>query len=161
MGKRHKKTHVSSVRHGESPTIERTRHLGGTRIEIIDRDLSGHTLIRRHKAAWECPLDAYFERGVLSQSEHQAGHKFRRAYIRAVMRVRTDDSSGGAHGDRQMAAVMPIYSEQLLKAAYATLSTQQRAIIINVCGHDEVAGHSARLKTLHRGLERLCALWDL
>ena len=60
-----------------------------------------------------------------------------------------------------MAALMVIKSEQILLAAYATLSPAQKAIVISVCGHDHWAGGTYKIQTLRRALERLAELWKL
>ena len=161
MSKKPKKPRILTVRIGETPTPERRHHNGGVVSEIVDRDISDKILIRRYKAVWECPLDTYLERNAISEPEHRAGLKFRHAYFRAILGIKVDDIGSGSEGDREMAYLTPIYSQRLLQDAYEALSPQQKAIVINVCGHDQVAGETARLKTLHRGLERLCEVWKI
>ena len=158
MSKKRHKTRISSVRIGETPTRERRHHNGGVVSEIIDRDVSGNILIKRYKSVWDCPLDAYLDRAVISESEHEAGYKFRYAYFRAVLGIRVADVGSGNKGDPEMAFLNPLYSTRLLNEAYEALSPKQAAIIINVCGHDEVAGDTDRLQTLRRGLKKLCKL---
>jgi len=161
MAKKQKKARILTVRAGEAPTPERRFHNGGVVSEIVDRDISHSILVKRYKAAWECPLDAYLIRGAITEPEHRAGVKFRNAYLRAVLRLRIEDIGTGCRGSADMAALTPIYSQRLLNDAYSALSTKQRAILISVCGHDEVAGATPRLKTLHRGLEKLCEVWKI
>jgi hypothetical protein len=60
-----------------------------------------------------------------------------------------------------MASLTPIYSERLIGQAYEALSPKQKAIIVDVCGHDECAGETAKFKTLLRGLTKLCEVWKI
>lgn len=161
MAKKHKKQRITTVRIGDKPTQERQNHNGGVEAETVDRGVNGKILVKRYKAVWECPLDAYLGRGAISELEHLAGLKFRNAYLRAVLRLKIADIGAGCRGDLEMAALTPIYSEKLLNDAYAALSPKQKAIVIDVCGHDEVAGDTAKMKTLHRGLEKLCDVWKI
>lgn len=161
MVKKPKKARILTVRIGERPSPERQFRNGGVVSEIVDRDVSDKILIRRYKAVWECPLDTYLARSAISEPEHRAGLKFRHAYFRAVLGIKVDDIGSGSEGDREMAYLTPIYSQRLLRDAYEALSRHQKAIVINVCGHDQVAGETAKLKTLHRGLEKLCEVWKI
>ena len=161
MSQNRRKTRITTVRIGEAPTQERRRQNGGVTHEAVDRDKHGRVLIRRYKSVWDCPLDTYRDRQVISAPEYEAGSKFRHAYFRAVLGIKVDDVGAGSCGDKEMAVLTPIYSERLLKEAYEALSEHQKAIIIDVCGHDECAGETAKLKTLHRGLERLCEIWKI
>jgi len=161
MSKKQRKRRILTVRIGETPTPERRRHNGGVVSEIVDRDVSDRILIKRYKAVWECPLDTYLGRRAISEAEHRAGQKFRHAYFRAVLGIKLDDIGTGSEGDYEMAVLTPVYSQRLLRDAYEALSPKQKAIVISVCGHDEVAGETARLKTLHRGLEKLCDVWKI
>jgi hypothetical protein len=153
------KNRILTVRIGETPTQERRSHDGGVKAEIVDRDISDKVLIKRYRAVWECPLDTYLDRAAISPPEHRVGQKFRRAYFRAVFGIRVEDVGSGCEGDFEMSMLTPIYSQRILKQAYEALSLKQKEIVINVCGHDEVAGSTAKVKTLHRALERLTDLW--
>lgn len=155
--RRHKRRNLS-VRVGETPTRER-RNQGALATEVIDRDCEGKALICRYKVLGDIPLDAYLLRGKISEGAYQAGLKFRSAYMRAVLRVHVEDAGAGAHGDPEVAALTPIYSVQILNAAYAVLSPRQKALLIDVCGHDLWAGGTVNIKTMRRGLEVLAALW--
>jgi hypothetical protein len=75
--------------------------------------------------------------------------------------LKIEDVGSGSKGDMEMAFLSPLYSEILLKEAYKALSAKQKDIVIDVCGHDECAGATAKLKTLHRGLEKLCEIWEI
>jgi hypothetical protein len=161
MAKRKHKGRITAVRTGETPTPERRLQHGGVSAEVIDRDNRGKVLMHRFKAIAECPLDAYWQRGHLTEAEYKAGTKFRHAYFRAILRIQVEDKGSGAHGDPEMSMIAPIYSEQILREAYVVLSPLQKAVIVAVCGHDEWAGGTPKIKTLHRGLERLVDLWKL
>lgn len=161
MRKNRHKGRILTVRMGEKPTPERRRQNGGVISEIVDRGAGDRILVKRYRAVWECPLDVYLDREVITEPEYRAGQKFRNAYFRAVLGIKVDDIGTGNEGDREMAMLSPIYSDRLLCDAYEALSPKQKAIVVSVCGHDEVAGETARLKTLHRGLEKLCDVWKI
>jgi hypothetical protein len=161
MSKKYRKNRILTVRIGETPTKERRNHNGGVIAEIADRDSAHRILIKRFRAVWECPLDKYRDDMAISLAEHQAGLKFKNAYYRAVLGIKVSDIGSGCKGDWEMASLTAVYSERLLIEAYQALSPKQKAIVINVCGHDEVAGTTARLKTLHRGLMKLCNVWKI
>lgn len=157
--RKHKKT-LQPVRIGEKPTQERRRH-DYIVTEIIDRDNQDNVLICRYKVVGNIPLEAYFLRGKITQDEYRAGQKFRQAYLRAVLKVQVDDASSGSHGDPEMCILTPIHSERVLREAYGVLTPTQKLLIISVCGHDEWAGSTVKLRTLHRALEALAKLWKL
>ena len=161
MTKRQRKKHYSPTCNGLIPTDERRKQNGGVSSEIINRDKNGKPLTKRYKSVWDCPLDVYLDRSVIDVSEHAAGYKFRHAYFRAVLGIRVSDIGSGNQGDKEMAVITPIYSERLLSEAYEALTPEQKTIVISVCGHDECAGKTAKLQTLHRGLERLRHLWKI
>lgn len=135
--------------------------MGGVVTEVIDRDLRGNPYLKRDRAIAECVLDAYLFRRILSHREYEAGIKFRKAYLRAVHRVRVEDPLSSSAYDPEMALLIAPISEQILRDAYAVLSEAQKRIAINVCGADDWAKGSARLATLRRALEKLVDLWKL
>ncbi len=141
--------------------MERQHQQGGVKSEVVDRDLRGNVYQRRHRAVYECMLDSYHAQGNLTQSEYEAGMKFRRAYLRAVFRMAVEDEGDSSAYDPEMALLMVPISEQLLRDAYATMTQPQQMVAIAVCGHDQNAGNSDRIETLHRGLERLATLWKI
>ena len=157
--RRHKRKNIP-VRVGEGPTPERRKQ---SRIvtEVIDRATDNKVLMCRYKVIGDTPLDAYLLRGKITQDEHRAGLKFRAAYLRAVLRIRAEDTGVGAHGDPEMAFITPVHSERVLREANGVLTPAQKALIISVCGHDEWAGGTVKLRTLHRALEALVKLWKL
>jgi len=159
MAKRGHKRKFHTIRIGETPLPERCRQNGGVVAEVIDRDTSDKIVMQRFRAVAECTLDIYVVKGKLTIAQHKAGMRFRHAYLRAVLRLKVEDSGSGSHGSMDMAALMPIHSERVLLEAYAVLSKQQKAVIIAVCGHDEWVGSTAKGKTLKRALERLTGLW--
>ncbi|MEJ0061656.1 MAG: hypothetical protein WDO70_00245 [Alphaproteobacteria bacterium] len=161
MAKYKRRKKIPAILTGDASTPERQRRNGGIAREVIARDNHGEAMMFRFKAAIDCALDAYFQRGVLTQTEYMAGMKFRHAYLRAVLKVRVEDIDSGSHGDPEMSFLTPIYSERVLREAYETMSAKQKAVIVAVCGHDEWAGGTSKLKILHRGLEKLAGIWKL
>ena len=144
-----------------SPTLERQGQNGG----IIENKRWPKTTQKqsdRHiRAREECVLDSYIWRGILSRSEYKAGLKFRRAYLRAVLRIKISDNGAGSHGDHEMKALLPLQSEEILSEAYNALSLAQKSLIISVCGHDSWAGGTYKLETLRRGLQILATIWKI
>lgn len=160
MAKRRKRKNLPA-RTGEVATPERQKQQGGVVSEVVDRDAHGNVYQRRHRAVAECMLDAYHYRGNLTEDEYQAGMKFRRAFLRAVFGLNVEDPASSGEYDPEMAMLIVPISEELLRAAYAELTSAQKKIVMSVCGYDECAGNSDRIETLHRGLERLAKLWKI
>jgi len=155
MSKRHDKQRISSVRTGATPTKERRRQHGGVTFDVIDRDYHNKILVRRYRAVWECPLDAYVDKGAISVSEHWAGLKFREAYFQAVL-------CKAAICDRIRKYTPDIgYSpgERVLKEAYRALSHEYKGAVVDICGHDQPARDMAKLDRLKKGLGQLAELW--
>ena len=161
MAKRRRKKVSLPARLGEQATMERRRQLGGVVAEVIDRDLRGNPFMKRDRARCECVLDDYLYRLLLTLSEHEAGMKFRCAYLRGVCRVMVDDPGTGGEYDPEMAMLIVPISEEILREAYKVLTKAQKEIMIRVCGHGEWAGGTDKLETLRRALERLVTLWKL
>jgi len=149
------------IRQGETVTRERRRQNGGVISEIMERDNSGKAYIKRQRACAECVLDYYLSRGKISAPEYEAAMKFRKAYLRAVLRVKVEDNGAGAHGDPEMAMLIIAESERRLRQAYAVLSPSQKTVVISVCGHDDWVGDTYRFETFHRALARLIDLWPI
>jgi len=145
---------------GMTPTKERQQKAGGIIIAPIHEKNGNKTYITQSKVQAECTLDHYKVLKKITESEFAAGIKFRRAYLCAVEHIKTEDSFG-SHGDIEMAYINPIYSEQILRQAYAVLSRIQKSVVIDVCGHDYGAGNTSRIMTLRRGLGALAKLWRL
>src|ERR1700677_3960575 len=91
-----------SIKDGAAPTKERRRQNGGVYAEIITKDAKGYSLIKRYRAVWECPLDAYRDLGVINTQEHKAGLKFRRLYYATVICRAVNDRGSRVEGDNQV-----------------------------------------------------------
>lgn len=157
--KRKYKKKALPVRVGELATVERCRQLGGMVTEVVDRDLRGNPIIKRHKAKIECHLDIYLYREQLSIPEYDAGMIFRKAYSRYVLGIKVEDDVQGACGDVEMAMLAVPHSKKLLDQAHGVLSQPQWMVIEAICGLDDTAGNSYRFETFRRGLEKLVDLW--
>ena len=161
MAKRRKAKRRLPARQGERAGVEREKKIGGVITEAIDRDLRGNPYMVRDRVRIECSLDYYFWKGQLTESEYDAGLKFSRAYQRAVLGIKVEDPAASGPYDPEMAMLIVPISEEMLCAAYEELSEAQKKIVIDVCGHNKYAGTTDRVQTLHRGLEKLAALWGL
>ncbi len=161
MQKRRYKKKALSIRIGEAPTKERSQHQGGIVVEAAESTPNGQPITLRHRAIAECVLDSYYIRELISDPEYMAGMRFRKAYLRAILRVKVEDVGGGAHADPEMAMLTPLYSEQLLREAYSVLDMTEKSVIITVCGHDDWVGGAYRMAALHAGLQKLIELWKL
>lgn len=161
MSKRRPKKKALDVVVPVGTTPERRRQNGGVIIETATHHNDCKTRAKRYRSTAECMLDAYRWHGKISDKEHAAGMKFRRAYLRAVLRVKVEDQGSGSRCDYDMSGLMVPISEQILKQAYSVLSTAQKALIVRVCGDDTPAGDSYRLETLKRGLAQLIQLWKI
>ena len=157
--KRHYKKKALPARCWERATVERQRQLGGMITEVVDRDLRGNSILKRHKAKIECHLDIYLYREQLSVPEYDAGMIFRKAYMRYVLGIKVDDDVQGGRADAEMAMLAIPYSKKLLDQARAALSLPQWVVIEAICGLDDTAGGSSRFATFRRGLEVLVDLW--
>jgi len=155
MRKRYRRSRVYAVRTGETPTKERRRQNGGVIAEVVDRDADGRIFIKRYRAVWECPLDAYLDYRVITEPEHKAGLLFRGAYLSAILSRR----AAYERLDKNAAYQDPIQSERMLKEAYRTLSSHYKAAIIDICGHDLPARDMVKLGRMKKGLGQLADLW--
>jgi len=160
MAKNARNNKKTSYVHGMLPTKERQQKQDGVISEPIHERNGNKTYVKRYKARAECTLDHYQMLKKISDSEYEAGMIFARAYMRAVLHVSVDDISG-SHGDVEMSFLTPIHSERLLREAYDALSKTQKAVVIDVCGHDYGVGTTDRLEVLKRGLSCLAKLWRL
>jgi len=156
MNKNLDKGRIYSVRTGITATKERRRQQGGVMTEIVNRDVDGKILIKRHKAVWECHLDEYYDRHTIGEPEHKAGIIFRRAYFQAVLCRR----AAYERYKRNLTTIEATPSEKLLKSVYRTLPSYTMGVIIDICGHDRRARYIGELNTLKNGLERLAIVWD-
>jgi hypothetical protein len=156
MAKRKHKKKLQPLRLGDGPTMERRQQLGGTEQEIVDRDYHGNILVLRYRAAYECMLDAYLLKGLIGKAAHEAGMRYRLAWLRVVERVKVEDrfASGVSMGTEEWLNAVT-QSEKYLNEASAALTEPQKAIIMRVCVDDKRAGGTDALETLRRGLENL------
>ena len=139
-----------------APTKERCRQNGGLYAEIIRRDPSeGHQLIKRYRAVWECPLDAYRDFGLINAREYETGMKFRRIYYSAVMCREVNEREAIWGGDVRVTSV-----EKQLRSALKILPSNDRVAVIDVCGHNQPAMDSKRLDALKKGLGHLALSWN-
>ncbi len=157
--KRHYKKKALPARCWERATMERRRQLGGLITEVVDRDLRGNSILKRHKAKIECHLDIYLYRGQLSVPEYDAGMIFRKAYMRYVLDIKVDDDVQGGRADAEMAMLAVPHSKKLIDEAHDVLSQPQWMVVEAICGLDDTAGNSYRFETFRRGLEKLVDLW--
>ncbi|MFY9287906.1 MAG: hypothetical protein WAO98_05335 [Alphaproteobacteria bacterium] len=162
MSKKSQKPKIAKYTRGISPTKERHNQNCGVISEPIHEKNGYQTYTRRHRAMFECSLDAYLWFNQIDEAEYAAGMKFRRAYLCYICKVRVDDYGSGSHGDPEMAALMPVISEKILTEAYEVLTKKQKTLIINVCGINLRAGSGGNNFALFkRGLERMAKRWSL
>jgi hypothetical protein len=159
--KRKYKKKALPARFGELATLERRRQLGGVTTEVIDRDLRGGVLLKRHTAVCECQLDVYKFREQLTDKEYDAGLIYRRAFMRYVLGIQVDDKVQGGRSDAEMAMLSIPHSKKLLDQAHAVLSQPQSTVVRAICGLDDSAGNTYRFETFRRGLEKLVDIWKV
>ncbi|MDD3289156.1 MAG: hypothetical protein PHX43_09205 [Alphaproteobacteria bacterium] len=166
MSKRQRKRKTQPIRLGELAPKELCQH-NKIILEVVDRDPDGRAYIKRQRVLDECRLDSYLHRLFIDEREHEAGMKFRYAYVRVNFHIRVDDAApnlflnevGGGNSEERMIA--GIASEELLRKIYKILTPSQRRVVIAVCGCDEFAGTTAKRKTLKRALYRMARYWHL
>ncbi len=155
---RHKsKNKVTSIKTGMVPTKERHQHNGGIIAEVTELDNQGKALMHRYRAVWECPLDAYKDKKIITEPEYLSGLRFRQAYYRAVLSRR-------AGYERLNAAPMDTSltpSERILRDAYKILPSYNKGAVIDICGHDRYAESEKEVKALRNGLGRLARCWHM
>lgn len=159
MTKRKDRKHSAVVKMGEVPTKERQHQNGGVFSEIVECDVNGKALIKRYRAVWECPLDAYRDRKILTGPEHLAGLRFRKAYYKAILSRRATSERLRPYSLRPSVGLTT--SEKILKEAYQTLPPYNKGIIIDICGHDLPARDQATLDKLKEGLGHLALRWHM
>jgi hypothetical protein len=158
-----KVTRSMVVRMNEVATPERKKQMGGV---VNDYEADGpksRVMLLRHRARTECVLDVYRLQGKIDIEEFEAGMRFRIAYLCKAEGIKTRDSMDGitVSGDYITELERMTWAEGTLKEAYGELSHFQALIITHVCGTDQIAGSTARLQTLKRGLSVLAKLWGL
>lgn len=147
---------LSTMRVGTAPTKERRRQNGGVIKEIIKNTASGK-LIRRYRAVYECPLDAYLSADLISKAEHCAGIGFRRAYYGAVISRPTDSRPVSA----EEAAKEPTMYEKALGQVYSILPSDEMSAVINVCGFSEHSWNPQAYEKMRKGLGHLAVQWNM
>jgi len=167
MGRRQykKKRPAPVARAGERATPERRHQLGGVITEVVDRDATGGTYIKRHRARIECMLDYYFRKHRISDAQYMAGLKFREIYLRTTygysFKVLCNPflmEAGQADHEGRMLAHLDC--GRLLSEATKQLMPEELTIVRNVCGYDEFAGGRDKKRILMRALDRLAAFWS-
>jgi len=140
--------------HG-TPTKERAQHNGGVDEEVVAWDADGNPIATRFRAIWECPLDAYRDKGLISKQEHKTGIDFRRVYYGVVLNRPLDINPI----TEEQAAREPTASEALLKQAYDTLPSDEVEVIVTVCGNSHHIWNARAYEKLRRGLGHLALAW--
>lgn len=144
----------NDIKAGIAPTKERHFHNGGVIRETIRH---GDTLSNRYRAVWECPLDVYFGRHIISKAEYRAGLRFHRAYYGAVLCRRIDMHPTSS----EQASIKSSKCDDLLKEAYATLPFETLGTVVDVCGHSKPLYSPRALETLRKGLGHLAIEWNM
>jgi hypothetical protein len=136
------------------PTQERHWHNGGLIAETVVSGNSG--IITRYRAVWECPLDVYRDRRILSPTQYRAGLRLRRAFRDVVARHR-------AMCSRMMQSLSlsetSSMSDKIIKDASAIVAAGDMPTVIDVCGYDQLIWNPNALDKLRRGLGHLAVAW--
>ncbi len=151
------KRQLSSIKIDAAPTKERRRQQGGVRTEVIVQDKHGKALMHRYRAVWECPLDVYKDKKIITEPEYQSGLRFREAYHRSVLSRRAGyERLNNFPNDMRLTP-----GERLVKDAYRILSSHHMGAVIAICGHGQPAKDEQELKVLRGSLGRLARCWQL
>jgi hypothetical protein len=150
------KKRFNTVRIGIGPTKERCLQNGGVIAELIGRDASGTSLIKRYKAMWECPLDMYRDTNLISIGEHRAGMQFKSAYYNAVLYRRTVNER--LYRELSITATR---SDKIMKEAYEALQPGDLGLVVDVCAHDQHIWNLSAFEKLRRGLGHLAVRWHM
>lgn len=149
------KPRITTVKMGETPTKERRHQNGGVMSETVARDVDDKSLVKRYRAVWECPLDVYKDRKIITEPEHRAGLRFRQAYHRTVL----SRSAARERLNRYPAKEGLTMNEKLIKDAYHVVSPHNIGAVIDVCGHGQMIWSSKALESLRKGLGDLAVSW--
>ncbi len=158
MKKHNRKYQKIAFKTGMAPTKERHQHSGGVIAETITIQCRRPTQVRRYRAVWDCPLDAYKSVQAISGAEYRAGLQFREAYQRAVY------SRGAEHERLSRFTGLNTElteSEHLVEDALRALPPYTAGTVIDVCGHDRIAESQQEIKALKAGLGRLASCWGM
>jgi len=156
MTKQKNRNKTTTVEIGIFPTKERFRQNGGLVPEAIASDSSG-TSVDRYRAVWECPLDAYRDRSILTEPEYRAGLRFREAYHKAVLSRRASFE----RLNRYPTTTGLSRSERLVRDANSAVSPYNMGVVIDICGYDRPAKDTAMLDKLKKGLGHLAVRWNM
>jgi hypothetical protein len=155
-------------------TRERMRQNGGVIVEQHAVSASNRAVMLRHRARYECRLDAYLARQKIDESQYRAGLQFRTAWLFKAHSIQTIDiiwsgdsttlekiDGGKKESKLEERLKRKNWSERILRDAYrkAGLTPHQRKIVIRVCGEDEFVGPAADIRTLQRALDKLARFW--
>lgn len=156
MRKCRSRNRIVSVRSGIAPTKERRRQNGGIICEVLESDSKGRPLMTRYRAVWECPLDVYRDRKLISPVQYRAGLRFHRIYRSAVLRRHRDDLRPTS---LEQAAMEPTMQDKLLNEAYHILVPGEVDVVITVCGHNQMIYSAKAYEKLRKGLGHLAIAW--
>lgn len=157
MRKHKRKKSITGPGTGANPTKERHNRNGGLIWENVPSSTRPGQFVRRYRAVWESPLDAYRASGVISRDEYRAGLRFHRAYYGVVLCRRADfKPTSDEHASWRETAV-----EKLLKLARKIIAPEDLSAVVAICGHSEPARNPRTLTCLKRGLGDLASQWHL
>jgi hypothetical protein len=154
MQRKHKRT--IAVIFGTSPTKERRQHNGGLIMERVAKGMKGRRVVNRYRAAWECPLDIYRARKLITGAEYQAGLRFRQAFHQAVLSRSAQIERWQPYTHTNME---PTMSERLINEAYEVLGNEERDAVTTVCGYGGVIWNPAAYEKFKKGLGHLSVRW--
>lgn len=157
MSKHKRKKSISGPGTGATPTKERRNQNGGLIWEAIPSSTRPGQIVRRYRAAWESPLDAYRAYGVINREEYRAGLRFHRAYYGAVLCQR--EANRPVSGKEALNPQTPM--EWLLKLARGIINPADLNAVVDVCGYSKPAKNLRALACLKRGLGDLASQWHL
>jgi len=148
-------------------TPERHRH-GGIDLVAV-RAGSGKHVTHAARVRRECWLDTYLERGVISETEHEAGLKFR-AYSEKARLLRTAlaiDYSRAGRGQSMDTPLAVIMASERLTMLRDVLSPEEWQVIEGVCGHGESVTAAAGTRRnnavprLRAALDQAARVWGI
>ncbi|MEJ0062757.1 MAG: hypothetical protein WDO70_06030 [Alphaproteobacteria bacterium] len=156
MSKRKGRKGITGLRTWATPTKERRRQNGGVICDTIQSS-TRIGLIRRYRAVWECPLDAYHAHGVIRWAEYRAGLRLHRAYHGVVLCRRADyRPMSDEHASWPQTRI-----EKLLNLARKIIMPEDLNTVIDICGHSRPAQFQRELVSLKRGLGDLASRWHM
>lgn len=157
MSKRKNRKGITGPGIWATPTKERRRQNGGVICETIRGNARNGSFIKRYRAVWESPLDAYRAHGVINRAEYRAGQRFHRAYYGVVLCRRADYRPVS----REQASWARTRIEKLLNLARKIIAAEDLCAVIDICGHSRPARNPRALASLKRGLGDLAMRWHM